>query len=93
VPADNGLLQAGTHVVIAAQTRTAKHAASRIPPETNRLPRLHKLCIGSYLRDLANGFVAGDERIARHTPFIRPHGLIGVTDATIQNFDFDLFVA
>ncbi len=80
------------HIVIARKALPAMEATAGIPTQADRLPHCDDLCVRPDCHDLADCFMARNERICRHPPFIVQHRKIGVANPAILNFDFDLVV-
>jgi hypothetical protein len=92
IPADDGLFQAFTQIMVAVQTWTAMKTTARVPTQAYGLSDLEELSALPESYDLADRFMPGNKRILRHAPLVKQHGHVGVTNATVLNFDFDLFV-
>ena len=91
--ADNRHFQGAAHIVIAAQALRAMQATARIPTEAHRLAEGHRFGVASRRDHFSYGFMAGHERILRQVPLVVRHGEIGMTNAAIEHFDFDLLVS
>jgi hypothetical protein len=68
-------------------------ATAGVPAETNGLADFYKLRRGPHFCDFADGFMAWDEWKLGHMPFVGPHGHIGMADAAILDFYFNLLSA
>jgi hypothetical protein len=92
VASDDGLFEVLAEVLVAAQAGPAMQAACRVPAETDGLAHLDAASIAAYGGHFTDSLMTGHKRVLRHVKVIVQHGEIGMTDAAIEDVDFDLIV-
>ena len=73
VTAHNHAFALGAEVLVAAETLGAGHATSGEPTHAHTVTGFHGFHHRANLLDPADNFVAGDERVGGHTPFVAEH--------------------
>ena len=92
VPADDSLLQALAHVVIAGEALAAVQATAGVPTQSHGLSDADRLGAAAQGGNRSDGFMAGDEGILRDPPVVIQHRKVGMADAAVVDVDFDLLV-
>src|ERR1035437_5571415 len=92
MPADDGLLEALAHVVIAGEALAAVQATGGIPAQPHGLSDVDRLGAVAQGGNFPNGFMPGDEGILRDLPVVVQHRKVGMANAAIVDVDFDLLV-
>jgi len=78
--------------LVAADAGIAVPAAARRPADADLLADLQPFILrrAAQRRHAANHLMAGNQRIARHAPFVVDHRQVGVADAAVFNLYFDI---
>jgi len=92
MPADDSLLQALAHVVIAGEARVAVQATAGVPTQPHGLSDVDRFGAAPHGGNLPDGFMPGDQGILRDPPVVIQHGKVGMANAAVRDVDFDLLI-
>lgn len=90
VALDDGALGAGAEIWVAREARGAGSATAGEPAEADAVADFEALGVFAEGDDFADDFVAGDERVGGHAPFVVEHGEVAVADAATLHGNLDL---